>query len=417
MTVPTPRAGKWLEVVLREAVDAGARSVHLQPDAHGRLVVRLRGPSGLVPAPTPVVAADLAGDLVDALKERAGLAREERRVPQEGTLALLARTPDEQPLHARVATLRTIHGEAAVVEVLDPQRPLGLGELGLDPSDRLRLLAALDAPGGLVLATGPRGQGTRTLLHACLRHLVTDTTRAVYSVPHDRPPDLPGVVSIAVDPDIGAPHASWLRFVLRTSDADAVHVSTIRDLETSNLVLDAAARGLLVLASTHADDGAGAVTRLLELGNEPYLVSAGLSVVVACRVVRRLCDGCKLPAPAPDPDDQRRLAPRLVAEELLPEWGDSFVPRRHGCDACRGTGHVGDVGLYEVLDRVGATLDAVSRSAARFTSEDLRAHAYERARSLRETALLHAAAGRISLIDALRSTPAAPGGEPPRAAL
>lgn len=391
--------------VLRQAFAAGARSIHLQPAAGGVLALRLRASSGLVPAPTPALAGRDGAALVDALKRRAGLVVEERRTVQEGTLLLRGPTQDAPSQRLRVATLPTSHGEAVVVDLLESAPTLRLADLGLDPSDRQRLVAALDAPGGLVLAAGPRGQGKRTLLQACVRHLLVDTTRVTYSVPHDGPADLPGLVSVAFDAEQGGSYAGWLRFILRRCDPDVLHVSAAgtHDHEATGVVLEAAASGLLVLAPLSAEDGASAVSRLLDQGHEPYAVAAGVSAVVGCRVLARLCDACKVPGPAPDPEDRRRLAPRLVDEELLLEWEEAFAPRRGGCPACRGTGHTGQVGVYEVLDGVGAWVDAPPRERA-----------YERSRSLREAALLRAAAGHVALVDALRATPPAPGARPSR---
>lgn len=410
MLTPTPGAR-----LLQESLGLGARTVHLQPQAGGRLLVRLRADRGLVAGPVPPLDGDEARAVVDDLKRLAGLTLEERHLPQEGGFFLEAAPPADGArgaTRARVATLPTTHGEAVIVEVTVAPTPPGLAALGLDPCGLERLRGALDAPGGLILAAGPGGSGKRTLLHACLRQLALDTTRTIFSVPADLPVDVPGVVALRPSPELEITDRPLLRFLLRVGDADAVHTAELHDQELSGLALDAAARGLLVLAPTVAGDAAGAVARLLDQGNAPYLVAAGLSLVVGCRVLPRLCGACKVPGPAPDAADLRRLVPRLVEEELLGAWDDAFAPRRGGCAECGGTGHRGRLGIYEVLDHAGARLDAAERDGS---GPPLRA--YDEVRALREVALLQAAAGEVSLIDALRNTPPAPGAATPRAAL
>lgn len=439
-------AGALTLALLREAVADGARSLHLQPTADGGLTVRVRAPDGLRPGPCPQVPAELAPQVLRRLKARAGLDLGEAVRPQEGHLTLQRPAPG-RPVVLRVSTLPTSLGEAVVVTVTgDLAAPTRLAALGLDPSDLARVVGALTAPGGLVLAVGPAGSGKGTFLRAALRHVAQDPDRITYSLDAESGPDLPGTITLRLSPEVNVNVDTMLRAILGAADADVVHVpdlmgasclalaETARHLadppggfvfsrlttpSTAMVAAEAAAMGRLVLAGLAVDDAPSAVLRLLDAGVPGYLVAASLQTIVSCRTVRRLCDACKLPAPALDADDQRRLAPRLVEEELLSGWERSFSARPGGCDACAGVGLAGRIGLYEVVERPAPLIDAVVRGAGAPAREAvdhaaLAASLHGRTRTLREAALLRAAAGLVSLVEALRSTPPAPGGAPPR---
>lgn len=406
-------AGALALSLLRETVAAGARRLHLEPAVGGGLVARMRG-ARLRPGPCPPVPPDLGHHLLRQLKARAGMDPAESRIPQEGTLVLQRPDPDG-PVILRLSTLPTSRGEAMVVEVTpDLQGPRELGALGLDPSDLPRVAGAL-AGGGLVLAVGPLGAGKGTLLRACLRHVARESERTAYTLDPAAEHEVPGAVTLRLNPEIHVTETNLLRCVLRTADPDVVHVTLLRDLESGELIVDAAAAGRLLLAGMFAEDAPSAVLRLLDLGLPSYLITGSLQAIVSCRTLPRLCDACKVATPALDADDQRRLVPRLVDEEVLTGWQRAFVARRGGCADCGGTGHSGRIGVYEVVDRVGPLVDVVVRGDPTTIGRDaLASTLHARTRTLRESAVLCAAEGLVAVVDALRATPVAPGAQPPR---
>lgn len=399
-------AGSLALSLVREALTRGARRLHLQPTADGSLDVRMRTSEGLVAGPCPSIEPGVAALVVERLKAAAKLAANDSRLPQEGRLTI-QRLP-EGPVALRVNTLPTRHGEAVLLEVLEPERSLTLDALGLDPSDLARLRDVLDAPKGLVLVVGPQRSGKRTLLDACLRHVAADAGRTVYSIADGRTATIPGVISVEVHYEVEMDPEKALRLLVRAGDADVIHTSAKLSPQGAQEAVEAAASGHLVLAELSTDDAVGGVTRLQDMGIEPYLLAAGITAVVACRTLHALCPACRVPALAPGPEAVRRLVPRLLEEEILAGWEQAFTARPGGCGACSGTGHRGRVGVYEVVYRPAELLEATFRSSAR-----MRPALHERTRTLRESAMLQAFAGRVSITEAVNATPVAPGGTPP----
>ncbi|MBX3468440.1 MAG: hypothetical protein KF878_16330 [Planctomycetes bacterium] len=427
--------------LLREVLAQGARRAHLLPLPDGGLEVRIRGAAGLRPGPCPAMAPPVARGVVRRLKTLAGMDPDLIHGPQEGLLTL-QRVPPASPVAIRVSTLPSTRGETLALEVLEADGPERLSDLGLDPSDLARVREVLHGGygghreqgggRGLVLAVGPADSGKRTFLHACLRDLAESAEpaseqdrdppgeraprpvgRTIFAIDPRCPPDIPGVVTLQVRCEIGIQPWHMLRAALTMGDPDAVHVSALHDMAMAEDAVEAAASGQQILTSLACDHAPAAVQRLLDLCVAPYLIAAALQLVVACRALRRLCDACKVPAPALDAEDQRRTAPRLVDEEVLTGWDVAYLPRPGGCAACAGTGHAGRVGVYEVVHRPGPLLEAILRAHA--GGGDGLTALHERARTLRESALLRAAAGHVSVVEALRRTPPAPGAAPPRA--
>jgi type II secretory ATPase GspE/PulE/Tfp pilus assembly ATPase PilB-like protein len=386
-------AVQLVERLLEPALSApDTLGVHLEPGRADVLRVRVRGPRGLVPWRTLEPAVGLR--LVQGLKRLASLDAKETRIPQDGHLWLGAR-------RLRLSVLPARRGEAVLLQRASAEvdLPRDLRALGLDPSDRARVEAALERASGLVLVAGPAGSGKTTLLRACLRHLV-GRPRAIVDIPDhgDGPAGIDGITSLIPRPDVQV-HARALLFnVLRNDLADGVCFGDLRDHEVAHEVLEAAAMGRLMLATKYAPDAPSAVNRLLDLGVEPWLITGGLSLVIVCRALRRLCDACKVLGPIVSVDDARRLAPRLVEEEVLTEPFATFAPRPHGCAACSGLGVIGRVGVHEVIDRPGELVDALLRAGASFAA------LHDRARTLREVALLRASAGEVALVEAIAST-------------
>lgn len=345
--------------VIAEAVRQGASDIHLEP-YETALLVRLRVDGvlkealSLNPRVAPVV--------VSRIKVMARLDIAERRTPQDGrvSLALGGRTLD-----VRVSTLPSRAGERVVLRILDKtQADLSLEALGMQPDALAAFRAALREPNGIVLVTGPTGSGKTTSLYAGLS-LLNDASRNILTVEDPIEYAIDGIGQTQVNPKVGMTFAAGLRAMLR-QDPDVVMVGEIRDAETASIAVQAALTGHLVLSTVHTNDAAGAVTRLRDMGVEPFLLASTLRLVAAQRLVRRLCTTCRVAEPAD------KATARLAGIKT-----GKTVWRPHGCADCGHTGYVGRTGLYEIIrvdDRIrrliasGASEDDLA--AAAFTDED-----------------------------------------------
>lgn len=307
-----------VNAALADALRRGASDVHLESAADG-LRVRLREDGVLRDLARYPVA--LTAGALSRVKLLAGLDIAERRLPQDGRARVRHGGRD---VDVRVATLPGLHGESAVLRVLDhgggQARTLDTLGMPTDVADRLR--GVLRRTSGLVLATGPTGSGKTTTLYAALSYLNTPGVKVV-SVEDPVEYELPGVTQVPVHRKAGLGFAQALRSILR-HDPDIVMVGEMRDRETAEVAVQAALTGHLVFSTLHTNDAASGVTRLVDMGIEPYLVAATVQAILAQRLVRMLCDACARPAA-----DGSRVA--------------------QGCDACRGSGYRGRAGLYELL--------------------------------------------------------------------
>ena len=321
--------------IIAEAVRRRASDIHLEPLEH-RFRVRYRVDGVLQETASPPRALQAA--IVSRVKILADISIAERRVPQDGRIRLRLADRD---LDLRVATLPTAHGESVVLRLLDRGRgALGLGELGLLEDDRAVLERRLAAPDGLILVTGPTGSGKTTTLYGALERL-NDRGRKLITVEDPVEYQIPGVNQVPVNPLTGLTFAAALRAMLRQAP-NVVMVGEIRDGETADIAVNAALTGHLVLSTLHTNDAPGALTRLLEIGVKPFLVAASLRLVVAQRLVRRVCPDCGGPhAPSPSELALLGLAPAFAR--------DAGLRRGTGCPGCAGTGYRGRVGLFELL--------------------------------------------------------------------
>ncbi len=326
-----------VRTMLRRAARMGVSDVHLEP--HERVVrVRFRLDGKLHPVMTYSIS--LRNAVVSRLKILAHLDIAERRLPQDGRLAL--DLEDGRTLDVRMAVLPSLHGENVVLRLLNRAgQMVELPALGLDAADTGVLLAALERPHGMVLVTGPTGSGKTTTLYAALQVL---NTKDVNIVTVEDPVEyhLTGITQVQVKEDIGLGFARILRAFLR-QDPDILMVGEIRDLDTAQIAVRAALTGHRVLSTLHTHDAVRAVTRLLEMGVEPFMVASSVSVIVAQRLVRRVCPECRRPD-GPFSNARLREAGFTEAEAAV------VAPvRGQGCAACHGTGYRGRVGLFEVL--------------------------------------------------------------------
>jgi len=317
--------------VIAEAARIGASDVHLE-SYETRLLVRMRVDGVLREALS--LNPRVAPLLVSRIKVMARLDIAEKRKPQDGRIPL---TLGGKSLDVRVSTLPSRAGERVVLRILDKdQAGLTLDRLGMAPAALEAFRHALAEPNGIILVTGPTGSGKTTSLYAGLS-LLNDGSRNILTVEDPVEYAIEGVGQTQVNPKVGMTFAAGLRAILR-QDPDVVMVGEIRDTETASIAVQASLTGHLVLSTVHTNDAAGAVTRLRDMGVEPFLLASTLRLVVAQRLVRRLCPHCRIEETA-----DRATARLIGAEEGARVW------RPHGCADCGSTGYVGRIGLYETL--------------------------------------------------------------------
>ncbi len=322
--------------IIGRAVETQASDIHIEP-FEDRLRVRFRYDGVLQEANAPP--ARLAAAITSRIKIMAKLDIAERRLPQDGRIRLSVRG---QEVDFRVSTIPSLHGETVVLRVLDRTAvAFDFAQLGLAAPVVARLRGALELPNGIMLVTGPTGSGKTTTLYSALLALNSEA-RKVVTVEDPIEYQLAGVNQIQVKPQIGLNFAALLRSILR-QDPDVIMVGEIRDLETAQIAAQAALTGHLVLSTLHTNSAAASVTRLRDMGLEDYLLTAVLRGVLAQRLVRKLCPGCRRAAPAPD-----ELVQRLG---LAPRDGESRPLLWHaaGCPHCRSTGDRGRLAIAEYL--------------------------------------------------------------------
>ena len=373
---------RLINALLSQAVREGVSDIHIQPFER-RSVVRFRQDGVLRDIVEPQRA--VHGVLVSRIKIMAQMDIAEKRMPQDGriTLRLAGR-----PVDVRVSTLPTGHGERVVLRLLDKQAGrLDLGHLGMEGETRKSLDTLVHQPHGIILVTGPTGSGKTTTLYAALSEL-DHTQLNIMTVEDPIEYDLDGIGQTQVNSKIDMSFARALRSILR-QDPDVVMIGEIRDLETAQIAVQASLTGHLVLATLHTNDSVGAVTRLVDMGVEPFLVASSLIGVLAQRLVRKLCPVCREAHEA----DDAELA--LLGESKTPT-----IYRPKGCPECGYTGYQGRTGIYELL-HVDHTMRGLIHDSE---SEDrLRDHAAKLGmHNLREDGMRWVAKGKTSLEEVLR---------------
>ncbi|WP_298167204.1 GspE/PulE family protein [Novosphingobium sp.] len=372
--------------LIAEAVDANASDIHLEP-SDDSLVVRFRI-DGMLRLVTRLPQA-MRASVVARIKVMAGLDIAERRIPQDGRLRLAVRGHE---IDLRVATAPSIHGESAVLRILDRSNlKLEFAALGLDDQLVEQFREAIHRPYGIMLVTGPTGSGKTTTLYAALAEL-NQVERKLLTVEDPIEYRLPGIVQTQVQPGIGFTFATALRSFLR-QDPDAIMVGEIRDVETAQIAVQAALTGHMILSTLHTNTAAGAITRLIDMEVEPFLLSSVLAGVLAQRLVRRLCLQCRVPFV---PDEAL-----LTSLDFDAAAGDeSHFHRAAGCAACHGTGYSGRIALFDFLpvDEAIARL-ILKRADARQIEECANAAGH---RSLLQEGFAKAAQGLTTIEEVLR---------------
>ncbi|MBS0561769.1 MAG: type II/IV secretion system protein [Proteobacteria bacterium] len=336
--------------LITRAVEMGASDIHIEAaDARLRLRYRIDGALREMEPPP----ARLKSAVVSRVKIMAKLNIAERRLAQDGRIRLTVRGRD---VDFRVSTTPSIHGESVVLRILDRgSLALEFDALGFDPGDLARFRAVLAKPHGIVLVTGPTGSGKTTTLYTALKELNLPD-RKILTVEDPVEYTLDRVNQVQVQPQIGLTFASALRSFLR-QDPDIIMIGEIRDLETAQIAVQAALTGHLVLSTVHTNDAASAMTRLMDMGIEDYLLTSTVTGVVGQRLVRCLCPSCREPYAAPP-----QLAERMRAAGLdAPDGVALFRPA--GCPACAGTGYSGRTMILEVLQMTDALRPMVRRHA------------------------------------------------------
>ncbi len=313
--------------ILFDAVKQQASDIHFQPNEH-TLVVRMRMDGVLFDVRE--VSKSIQEEVLTRIKVAGRMDIAEKRLPQDGRATVRV---GHRVIDLRIASMPSSHGERIVVRLLDKSARLySLPELGMDPLTLQRFRNAICVEHGLILVTGPTGSGKSTTLYSALKELNTHERNAV-TLEDPIEYQLEGISQTQINLRKGMTFASGLRSVLR-QDPDIIMVGEIRDVETATLAVQAALTGHLVFSTLHTNDAASAITRMMDLGIEPYLLASSMVAVLAQRLVRRLCPNCK-------------LALELSTSETVQPDHIEFVGK--GCDACRQTGYRGRVGIYELL--------------------------------------------------------------------
>jgi type IV pilus assembly protein PilB len=369
-----------------QAAEEGASDVHFEPQADS-LVVRFRT-DGVMHEVQRVPKRMTAG-VITRLKVLAKLDIAERRKPQDGRISLSAAAAGRL-LDIRVATLPTVDGEKIAMRLLDKSKTAPtLEELGLEEGMRNTLADIINKPGGALLVTGPTGSGKSTTLYSALSEIHRPEINIV-TVEDPVEYRLPGVSQIQINIKAGLTFASALRSILR-ADPDVVMVGEIRDAETAKISIEAALTGHFVLSSLHTNDAPGAITRLNEMGVEPFLTGSAVSAVLAQRLARKLCPHCcEMYSPSIDELLRNRVSPEVAAASD----GAAFY-RKRGCPRCGHTGYRGRIGVYQLLVMT-ENLEALAVSRA--SREELERAAMEGGmRTLWDDGLAKVAAGITSL--------------------
>ena len=342
-----------VDLVVKSAIKAGASDVHVEPMEKG-VLIRHRL-DGLLKEVMDLPKWVHEG-LIARLKIMAGMDIAEKRLPQDGRVRVA--TEDGKDVDFRASTLRTLHGEKMVLRVLDQNRGVPpLEELGFSASALNDLRGFLKFQHGMILVVGPTGSGKTTTLCSALMSVQSERTNVI-TIEDPIEYQLPGINQTQVNEKIKLTFASALRSILR-QDPDVILVGEIRDNETARIAMQAAQTGHLVLTTLHTDDAPSAVTRLTDIGVEPYVIASATIGVVAQRLVRRLCTACRRQY-TPGSDTLRALGISDAEAANIPFY------RPVGCDACHHTGYKGRMGIYEVMK----VTDRIRRMIAQRASED-----------------------------------------------
>ncbi len=379
---------KLLNLVLMQAIKDKASDIHFEPfEKEFKMRYRIDGVLyEMVPPPR-----QLGPAITSRIKVMANLDIAERRLPQDGRIEL---TVAGKPVDLRIAILPTIHGESCVMRVLDRGNvELSLDRIGLLQDDYEKFVRLINRPNGIVTVTGPTGSGKTTTLYAALSKL-NDIETKILTVEDPVEYDIDGLCQCQVNEEAGLTFAKALRSFLR-QDPDVILVGEIRDLETAQIAVQASLTGHLVLSTLHTNDAPSSVIRLVDLGMEPFLLTATIEGIVAQRLVRKVCVKCK---ELYEPKEEELMELNLTPQQVV---GKKFS-RGRGCDNCNKSGYRGRMALFEIMGMDDEMREMIMKNA---NTTLLRAHARKRGmRSLRESGMLAIYDGQTTIDEVVRET-------------
>jgi len=374
---------KLVDLILMQAIRDRASDIHIEPFKN-KINIRYRIDGVLYEIPPP--SRHLLPAIVSRIKILSNLDIAERRLPQDGAFFVKV---ENKGIDIRVSTIPAIFGEKVVMRILDKSAtPLNLGDLGFNPEELEKFRRAISSPNGLVLITGPTGSGKTTTLYAALNE-IKSPHKNISTVEDPVEYRMEGINQVQIKPGIGFTFASALRAFLR-QDPDIIMVGEVRDLETAQICIRASLTGHLVLSTLHTNDAPSAISRLMDIGLEPYLISSSLIMVGAQRLVRRLCPECK---------EAYETTPVLardfgIKQELL------YKPK--GCDFCSHTGYRGRVAIYEIIVVNDKLRELIARGAS---LSEIKAKSKETGlKSLLESGIKKAEEGLTSIEEVLSIT-------------
>lgn len=379
---------RFVDLVITQAIKERASDIHFEPFEH-EFKIRYRVDGSLYEMQPPPV--HLATPVISRVKVMANMNIAERRVPQDGRIV---KQVGDHSVDMRVSSLPTQYGESVVLRVLDRSSVnLNLNNLGLPTHIHEYILDTVNKPNGIFIVTGPTGAGKTTTLYAALREVNTIDSK-VLTAEDPVEYDIDGIVQIPVNEAIGMDFPMVLRAFLR-QDPDRIMVGEMRDQETAQIAIQASLTGHLVLSTLHTNDAAGAVTRLVDMGCEPFLVAASLEGILAQRLVRTICPDCRVPyEPSATVLSQLGISPY--------ELGNKTFYTGSRCDRCGGSGYKGRKGLYELLDINDTLKDMITDRAPTVV---LRQKAIEMGMTtLREDGLRNIYEGNTTIEEVLKYT-------------
>ena len=379
---------KLLNLVLLMAIKENASDIHLEP-FESEFKIRMKADGVLqemVPPPK-----HLSFAITTRIKVMANLDIAERRMPQDGRIEL---SVSGHPVDLRVSVLPTLFGESVVMRVLDRGVvSLDLDKLGMDDDILRPFREIIKRPNGIILVTGPTGSGKTTTLYSALSEL-NEPDDKIITTEDPIEYDIEGIVQVPIDSDIGVTFAAALRAILR-QDPDRILVGEIRDVETAEIAIQAALTGHMVFSTLHTNDSPATVTRLRDMGVQPFLITATVEAILAQRLVRRICSECKEEV-IPDADTLADL--ELTSDQVV---GKTFF-RGRGCDKCSNSGYKGRLGLYELLVMTDEIRDLVVRNAS---TEEIRDLARKAGMvTLRDSGMVNMFEGHTTADEVIRET-------------
>jgi len=366
---------KFVNQLLSQAVEERATDVHIEP-YEDELKVRFRIDGVLNDISVPPAIRHFASAIVSRIKIMSNLNIAERRLPQDGRIIMKIKGKDYD---LRISIIPCIFGESVVIRILSPGMLYSLEELGLSERDLKILEEMINKPHGIIFNTGPTGSGKTTTLYACLNKINKPGIKII-TIEDPVEYQLKGIVQLQVHPKIGFTFAAGLRSILR-HDPDVIMVGEVRDFETAETAIRVALTGHLVFSTLHTNDAAGGITRLIDMGIEPFLVASSVECIIAQRLVRLICPHCKHPVkPSKDVLEELEVMEDIDIDKVT-------IYEGKGCEKCRFTGYLGRTGIYEflvinneirkmILERVSS--DIIKKKAVEMGMHTLRQDGWEK---------------------------------------